>query len=363
MSYTKLVLDKPKKRHPLRRYLTAVFRDYMALWREFKVPLIYFFIATVFLGIVYGELHQLAYPTEHVPLIDRPYIMLQMMILESPDLTVPRELHLVLFWYGMPLLFVYIAARGAADFVRVFFDKHERQDTWMAAIASTYRQHVIVFGAGHVGMRVIFELSQMGHDVVVIDNDPDDGIMEVLERLRVPMIIADGRTSQTLKQAGLPHAISFVACTGNDHVNLEAIMKARELNPDIRIVARVWDEQFSNQIKHFMNVQTVLSSSNLAAPAFAGAALGIEITQTLRVGDVEYSMAHITVEAECFLDGRSVGELQREENMDVVLYSKQDKAEVQPAHNVMVGAGDTLVIFAQHSRILSVIARNRPKKK
>ena len=307
--YSQLVVAKPRTRRSIRRMIIATVRDYVALWNEFKASLIYFFIATVVLGAFYGEFHQLAYPDEQIALIDRPYVMLQLMLLESPDLTVPREPHLIIFWYGMPLFLVYIIARGAADFIRVFFDRSERQDTWMAAIASTYRQHVIVFGAGHVGMRVILELTQMGYDIVVIDNDPDDGLEEILEKLRVPLIIADGRTTQAMQKAGLTRAISFVACTGNDHTNLEAIMKARELNPDVRIVARVWDEQFANQIKHFMNVQTVLSSSNLAAPAFAGAALGIEISQTLSVAGIEYSMVRIEVAAECFMDGRTVGEL------------------------------------------------------
>ena len=52
---------------------------------------------------------------------------------------------------------------------------------------------------------------------------------------------------------------------------------------------------------------------------------------------------------------------QRNEDMDIVLYNKHGEAEVQPAHEVVVKGGDTLVIFAQHSRILSIVARNRPK--
>ena len=58
-------------------------------------------------------------------------------------------------------------------------------------------------------------------------------------------------------------------------------MKARDLHPTVRIVMRAWDTEFANQIERFMDVQSVLSSSDLAAPSFAGAAVGIEITQTL----------------------------------------------------------------------------------
>jgi Trk K+ transport system NAD-binding subunit len=223
----------------------------------------------------------------------------------------------------------------------------------------SYRNHIIVFGAGHVGLRVIRELVHMNFDVVVIDDSPDTGVPEELEQLHVPLIVGDGRVTPVLEKAQLKYARAFVACTGNDHINLEVVMKARDLNPGVRIVMRAWDTEFANQIERFMSVQSVLSSSDLSAPAFAGAAVGIEITQTVRVNGVEYSMVRLGVEQGSFLDGQTVGRLQTENDMDIVLYGRGEQVEVQPPRDMVVQAGDTLVIFAQHDRILSVIARNR----
>jgi Trk K+ transport system NAD-binding subunit len=228
-------------------------------------------------------------------------------------------------------------------------------------VALSFRNHIIVFGAGHVGLRVIRELVAMGFDVVVIDNAPDPGVSDELSALNVPIIVADGRLTATLEKAQLPHADAFLACTGNDHINLEVIMKARDMNPEVRIVLRAWDTAFANQIERFMNVQSVLSSSDLSAPAFAGAAVGIEITQTLEVNGVEYSMVRLNVAPGSFLDGASVGALQTDNDMDIVLFGRNTDAEVQPARDLIVQAGDTLVIFARHDNILSVIARNRKR--
>ena len=47
---------------------------------------------------------------------------------------------------------------------------------------------------------------------------------------------------------------TLIVCTSNDHMKLEVTMRARELNPDLRIVVRVWDDQFAGQIRRFMNV-------------------------------------------------------------------------------------------------------------
>jgi voltage-gated potassium channel len=353
--YSQLV-NKRKRRTSIRKSIRIMWRDTSALWSEFRIPILLFMLVALGGGWVYGELYYIA-RGEYIALIDRPYLMLQLMILETPE-EAPPEWYLVVFWYLLPVIFVFIVGLGAADFLYLFFNRGERQDKWMEAIASTYRNHFIVFGAGHVGVRVVRVLIAMDLEVVVIDNDPDPGLIETLNGWRVPVIIGEGRSNATLEKAGLRHANSFVVCTGNDHVNLEAVMKVRDFNPDIRIVVRVWDDTFAKQMKNFMNVQTVLSSSDLAAPAFAGAAMGIEITQTIKVGGVDYSTIRLTVAEGSFMAGRTVGELQSVNDMDIVLYCNGGSPDVQPSRNIVINVGDILVIFAQHDRVIDVAARN-----
>ena len=64
-------------------------------------------------GLIYGEVYE-AIRGGTMPLIDRPYIILQLMILEAPE-PVPPEGALVAFWYIMPVGFVLMVGLGAAD--------------------------------------------------------------------------------------------------------------------------------------------------------------------------------------------------------------------------------------------------------
>ena len=361
MPYSQHLLVQTIRRRSRLKLLRAMWHDTQALWNEFRSSIYLFVLVTVCGGFIYGELYQTARGIT-IPLHDRPYLMLQLMILETPE-SVPPEWYLVAFWYLLPVVFIFIVGRGAADFVRLFFNRDGRRDAWRRALASTYRNHVIVLGAGHVGMRVIFMLADMGVDVVVIDNSPDPGVEEALSRMHIPLIQADARLHTTLEDASLRHADALIACTRNDHTNLETIMRVRDLNPDIRIVARMWDGQFSRQLENFMHVQTVLSSSDLAAPAFAGAALGLDITQTLKVGDIDYSVLRITVERDSFLDGATIGLLQEKNDMDIVLHSRDSAVSVQPSRDLIVCADDTLVIFARHDNIINIAARNRRNAK
>ncbi len=355
-----LLARQPPQTSRALRTLRAVYRDSLALWREFRRSIVVFLLAVVAGGYLYDELRVLAgYPP--IPYVDLPYAMLSMMLFQSGG-EPPSQPQLMAFWYIMPLVGVYVVGRGTADFIRLFFNRSERRNAWEEAVASTYRNHIIIMGAGHLGLRVIRSLVQMGLEVVAIDNSISPESAAELARLNVPLVAADGRLPSTMRTAGLRHAQAFIVCTSNDHLNLEATMRARDLNPDIRIVVRMWDNQFAEQISRFLNVEAVLSASDLAAPVFAGSALDIEITQTLNVNGVDYSMIRLHVAPGSFLDGETVGTLQEQHEMDIVLHGQHDTIEVHPAHKNTVLAGDTLVIFAQHSKITDIVARNRRKR-
>jgi voltage-gated potassium channel len=362
MPRSHLMLTQPPRRvNRWWRTVRAIQRDSLALWREFRRPIIVFLLATLVGGYIYGELLVGAgYP--RLPYIELPFIMILLMVLQSPG-DIPSQPQLLIFWYVMPMISIYIIGRGVADFVRLFFNRSERRNAWEEAVASTYRNHVIVMGAGHLGLRVIRALVQMGFDVVAIDNSIKPESQAELSRLRVPLIVGDGRLPETMEQAGLRKAEAFVVCTSNDHLNLEVTMRARDLDPNVRIVVRTWDNQFAEQIRHFMNVEAVLSASDLAAPAFAGLALGIEITQTLQVKGVDYSMIRLHVEPGSFLDGGTIEALQQDNEIDIVLHEHNGDVRVHPAHDNVVAAGDTLVIFAQHHKITDIVARNRRRRR
>lgn len=361
MTNIQLVLPRGQRRlDRLSRTLRALWRDTSALWREFRIPIIVFVVSVFGGGWLYGEL--LVYAGHpRLPYVDLPYIMLTLMVLETAT-DLPPEPYLMAFWYAMPALGVYVVGRGVVDFVRLFFNRGERRRNWEEAVASTYRNHVVVLGVGHVGLRVIRTLSEMGFEVVAINLTLPDDLDNELSGLGVPCVVGDGRLPLMLEKAGLQHARAFVVCTSDDYLNLEVTMRAREFNPEARIVVRMWDNQFASQLHRFMGVEAVLSASDLSAPAFAGAAVGIEIAQTLHIHGVDYSMIRLKVARGSFLEGATIGMLQERHNMDIVLHEREGDAAVHPSDTIPVTAGDTLVIFARHSQILDIVTRNYAAK-
>ncbi|GAB5490421.1 MAG: hypothetical protein Phog2KO_06360 [Phototrophicaceae bacterium] len=361
MPYPQLILPKPTKE--TRRYIRtirAVWHDTRALMSEFRRPLLTIIVSIFIGGYVYGELHEYAGIEPTIALIDRPYTMIQLMILETPAeyARTPQQWYLILFWYLQPAIGIYIIGRGAVDFVRLFFNRSERRSAWELAVAQTYRNHVVLVGVGHVGLRITRTLAQMGFEIVVVDSSLDKSASDELEKLDIPAITDDGRSITTLQDAGIKHARAVIVCTSNDHMNLEITMRARDLNPDIRIVTRMWDSRFAEQLKRFLNVE-VLSASDLAAPAFAGSAIGIEITQTLKVGGEDFSMIQLVVSKGSFMEGETIDVLQEDEDIDIVLHGKAtEEPVVHPDGDIIVRMDDTLVLFARHDKIVDIVNRN-----
>jgi len=359
MPSIRLVMPHGRKRRTrIWRSLRAMARDSGALLREFRWPILLFALVVFGGGWLYGELLAVA-GYARPAYVELPYYVLRMMVFEPPTSETPSQIYLILFWYITPLVAIFIIGRGAADFIRLFFDRSERRSAWEEAVASTYRDHIIILGIGHVGMRVARTLSGMGFDVVAIDQKLKPDTEAELADMGIPMIVMDGRNPVALEKAGLKQAQAFVVCTASDQTNLEVIMRVRDLNPEVRIVARMWDAQFSKQLKQFMGVTAVLSASDLAAPVFAGSAVGVELTQTMQINGVDYSMIRVRVEQGVFLDGGTVGELQEDNDMDIVLLERAGNVEVQPANSIVVQGGDTLVFFARHDRVIDIANRNR----
>ncbi|MBW3575525.1 MAG: NAD-binding protein, partial [Actinobacteria bacterium] len=91
----------------------------------------------------------------------------------------------------------------------------------------------------------------------------------VMTRLR----IGERAVLDTLIDAGVEHASAVIICTNDDTANLEVALDARRMNPRIRVVMRLFEQQLARKLSEVLNVDAAFSSSNLAAPVVAALAL------------------------------------------------------------------------------------------
>jgi Trk K+ transport system NAD-binding subunit len=263
-------------------------------------------------------------------------------VLDFPD----GPLAVQLWFIVTPLLGLAVAADGVIRFGIALFDRRERREAWQLAIASTYRDHVVVCGLGRVGYRVAKQLLLAGEGVVGIEREPDNPFLEEIRQLDVPVIIADARTRDTLQKANVVQASSIVVCTEDDLTNLAIALDAREINPDIKVVLRMFDGSLAEKIQRGFGIHTAFSTSALAAPVFAAAATHTQVDYSFYLGDCLMNLAHATLGSASPLVGCSVMDVEQAFGVSVVLHQRAGLTASHPEPEQLLAAGDCLAVLA-----------------
>jgi len=144
--------------------------------------------------------------------------------------------------------------------------------------------HFIIAGSDAIAVQVAEELTRLGEDVVIMTRqDIEPRFRPRLEREGVRVLEGDARDVVDLQAAGLDRAMGLALVDTRDVINLHAALAAYAARPDLRLVVRMFNEEFGGKLGALFPQARILSASAIAAPAFLDAAL--RTTQRLKIGD------------------------------------------------------------------------------
>jgi voltage-gated potassium channel len=98
------------------------------------------------------------------------------------------------------------------------------------------RNHYIVCGYGRIGRVLCKLIKEETNDVVVIEND--EKLISTLEKDKAHYLHGDASDEDLLIKAGIKEASFLVTALATDIANVFLVLTARQLNPDIFIMAR-----------------------------------------------------------------------------------------------------------------------------
>ncbi|EFE68075.1 TrkA-N domain-containing protein [Streptomyces viridosporus ATCC 14672] len=174
--------------------------------------------------------------------------------------------------------------------------------------------HVVLLGLGKIGTRVLTRLRELHIPVVCVEADPEARGMATARRLRVPVVLGDVTQEGVLEAAKIHRADVLLALTSADTTNLEAVLYARSVRPDLRVVLRLYEDDFAKAVYRTLRtahpgaLTRSRSVSHLAAPAFAGAMMGRQILGAIPVERRVLLFAAVVVGGHPQLEGKTVGE-------------------------------------------------------
>jgi Trk K+ transport system NAD-binding subunit len=255
----------------------------------------------------------------------------------------------------MPLVGILTLALGLADFGYLFFNRRSRSKEWEMAIASTLDKHHVLVGLGHLGFNVIQHLkTAMNQQIAVIELNAKADLVAAVQALEIPVIHDDASRESALEAAGIRRAASVILCIQDDATNLKIALKARSLNPKIRVIIRIFDDDFADALtKQFGFI--ALSGTGLAAPAFAASATSSDITRPISIEGESLSLARITINPGCPLEGKTVGQIEDGYIVSLILVRHDGSSDFHPTDTHPILANDMLAVLGRPDRLHHLI--------
>ncbi|HXM55509.1 MAG TPA: NAD-binding protein [Candidatus Dormibacteraeota bacterium] len=206
------------------------------------------------------------------------------------------------------------------------------------------RNHVVVLGLGNVGYRTVQHLQAAGVEVAALESRPGGRFVAIARRQGVPVLIADAHFLDSLRALSVRHARAVVAATDDDLANLEAALAARELNPNARVVTRLFDQELAERAQQQLHITACQSVSALATPAFVAAALGDGVLSTIGRGRRLWLLAEAAVAPGSGLDGLAVRTLEADGELRVLAIRDEAGDHWRPAYPDRLRAGHEVLI-------------------
>lgn len=263
--------------------------------------------------------------------------------------------------YIQPTLGILFLAEGVIKLGFEVFNKEANAEEWMQILAQSSRGHVVLCGLGTVGFRTLEELVSLKEQVFVVERKADNTFLSQAQALGAHVVIGDARTENLIRSLNVVQARAVVIVTDDDLANMEIAMDVREMAPHIPIVMRLYDQKLANKVKLTLGVQVSVSTSKLAAPLLASAALDPAVVGTHRVGDSLLLVVEIQLNPQTVLSGCAVGDFQRLHQMTVVALRRgAGPWWPQPEATVQVMAGDRVQLMLPSERVAVLHRLNTP---
>jgi trk system potassium uptake protein TrkA len=202
---------------------------------------------------------------------------------------------------------------------------------------------VAIAGAGSVGTAIAADLHANGHDVLVLELDPD-----LVERLRptldVTWVAADACEVASLDAAGLATVDVVVAATGDDEDNLVISLLSKQEFAVPRVVARVNHPKNQWLFTEGWGVDVSVSTPQLMTALVEEAVSVGSLVRLLQFQGGSAHLVEITLAEDSPANDRAITDLDFPRDAVVVAVVRADRLIV-PKGDTRLQSGDEVLVL------------------
>jgi voltage-gated potassium channel len=229
---------------------------------------------------------------------------------------------------------------------------------------SKLRDHFIICGAGRVGSHLIRSLRAVDGIFLVIEHDQQK--VEALMDSGIAVLVRDATLEESLIEAGVEHARGLASCLPDDADNVYVVLTARDLNPNIHIVARAAEEAAESKLiragANRVVAPTIIGGHRMAM-ALTKPAVG-DFLDSVTANHLELGFEQLEVESVSSLIHRKLSETIIRSELNIVIVSiRRSNGQIifNPDGDTKIEAGDMLIAIGNEESLarLNELARGR----
>ncbi|MGL5656444.1 MAG: potassium channel family protein [Fusobacteriaceae bacterium] len=229
----------------------------------------------------------------------------------------------------------------------------------MKKLINNLENHTIIVGYGRTGENLVDLFIKNNSPFVLIEKNPED-----LDRFKIkyPLksylyILGDATEDQTLIDAGIKKASTFIPVLSNDADNLFTTMSAKFLNHTLNIVARVNDNNNNAKLKK-AGANVVLSPHEVTAKRLYNLATENNILTFSDLMDnyqntKDLTLARIKVHHFSNLINKNLIELEipKKTGLIIIGIAHETTVNFNPKPSTVIESGNTLVVMGTPAQI------------
>lgn len=220
--------------------------------------------------------------------------------------------------------------------------------------------HVIVCGYGRIGRVVAEEFANEDVQFVVVEKE--EPVIEELIAKGVLFVPGDATDDETLIKAGLPRARAILAALTQESANVYVTLTARQLRPDINIVAR------TETAKNITRLERAGANHVLIPHLYGGVRMAQSVLRptvtsfvelALRGGGIDLQMEELKVTDGSEIDGKALVDSGIRSRFDCIIIAikKPDGRMIfNPKSHEVLSGGDTMVLVGNRADLAELDA-------
>ncbi|MEE8372691.1 MAG: TrkA family potassium uptake protein [Dehalococcoidia bacterium] len=201
--------------------------------------------------------------------------------------------------------------------------------------------YIVVVGGGQVGYRLAKILLSDGHEVLILEENPDR-CEKLIEELGSVVYRGDGCEVVTLESVGTGRADLFVAVADRDEVNLAACQVAKHRFNVPRTVARITDPA-NEAIFEILGVDVTVCSTQIILSHIEQELPSHPIIPLLKLKGGTLEVVEVKIPPGSRVVGKKLGDFSLPEGSAVLLVIGKNKGPQIPTKETVIEAEDEVV--------------------